>query len=208
MAQIFVRELKPGVDQDWINELEKYGMKCEFHPRFNFETWHEGYVPVKLELVPGFFPADHKFGEKPKRVGMYISIPQYFKPLQNGPLDPELERNSNPDAIHKIMMSQVLIYFEEEDIPLVGLIEWRFFVFAIATLGIVTDGAIIYGTLSEDKILTGQEAIELAIQKCTETDLEALKEPNRYPADWEYVDFTVWDYPYNPSGDIDDDIPF
>lgn len=205
MAQVFVRELEPGVIQDWINELEKYGMKCEFHPSFSFETCKGGYVPFKLELVPGFFPADHKFEKKPMRVGMNILISRYFKPLQNGPLDPELERNSNPDAIQKIMMSQVLVYFDE-DVPLVGIIGWRFYIFAIATLGMITDGAIIYDGLGGNRALTGQEAIKLAIQECTENDLEALKEPTRYPAAWKYVDFTVWDYPQNPSGDIDDDI--
>lgn len=207
MAQVFVRELKPGLVQDWIDELEKHGMKCEFHPSFNFETWDEEFVPVKLELVPGLFPADSKFGKIPMRVGVNVSISRYFKPLQNGPLDPELVKNSNPEAIQKLMKSQVFVYCDE-DVPLVGIIGWRFFIFAVATLGMVTDGAIIYDGLGGNRALTGQEAIELAIQECTETDLEALKEPNRYPADWEYVDFTVWDYPYNPNGDIDDDIPY
>lgn len=209
MAQVFVRELSPGLVKDWVVELEKYGMKCEFDPDFDFETWEEWYVPVKMEIIPGHFPADSKFSNTQMMVGLDISVTRLSKKDLTDLINSEDGENLTIEAVERLRQCKTLIYFDEEN-RIKGLINWRFFIFAIATLGVITEGILVC-ELMEGQLLTGSQAIALAIKECTRIELESLKDPDRYPMTWNYHEFTQWDYPSKKEetcGDIEEDIPY
>lgn len=209
MAQVFVRELNPGLIQDWINELGKYGMNCEFDPDFDFETWEEGYVPVKVEIIPGHSPADSKFSNIQMMAGLDISVIQLSEIELTDLLNFEDGENPTIEAVEKLRQCKTLIYFDEEN-RIRGLLNWHFFIFAIATLGVITEGILVC-ELMEGQLLTGSQAIAAAIKECTRIELESLKDPDRYPMTWNYHEFIQWDYPSKkeePGDEIEEDIPY
>ena len=47
---VFSSEVDDKLIPQWLNELERHGMECEFHPDFSF-TDQTGYLPIKLKIL-------------------------------------------------------------------------------------------------------------------------------------------------------------
>lgn len=52
----------PGLAERWRASLAAHGLLCEFHPDFAFGAWGGGFLPIKLSVVPGSFPAAERYG--------------------------------------------------------------------------------------------------------------------------------------------------
>ena len=176
-----VRIPKPNSDfvELWKNEMQKMGLKVEFHPEFDIEN-QSGYLPFNIKVIDTSFT--NKYGTEKWITGFELLISDfdsqdYFSYFDQNELDAIPE---NKKKLYK--KAKLDFYFSAK--PKYDTAEFRITWYAAAALTKLSNG--ILSEAYSGKEFTALEVVEIAINKTKKI------ENNIQDKNWNLKKFLNW----------------
>ena len=175
---VYAPEWPGDLARVWQESLSRHGLVVEVFPGFSAAQWKGGFLPFRLVVTAGSFPAAERYGSEAVLAGFEVD----FRSENSADLE-EVAAEASPEAAAVYRKSRCSAYFSSSMGRTVA--DLRLQCFAAATLALASDGLVSDGQQGKDFL--GDAAIQNAAREADAFDQQPINEQ-----DWDLMPFPGW----------------
>jgi hypothetical protein len=175
---VYAPEWPPDLGRVWQEALSRHGLVVEVLPGFSVPKWKGGFLPFRLVVRPGSFPAAERYGRDALLAGFEVG----FQPEEAADLE-DFAAEASPEAAAVYRNARCSAYLSTSMGRTVA--DLRVQCFAAATLALACGGLVSDGQQGMD--FMGDGAIQNAVREADDFDERPISE-----RDWDLVPFPGW----------------